>query len=382
VSPITAPGNNGDVLDFQSTQRLSTQAILAIDEAFAKGWLEPQKIHHGSAHLRNLLNEARESIAANLMIPKDSLEFVGELGFGYWTALAGSVKNFSGTFIHGVTDRQVVHGFARELSHSGLNVKTLATDKSGHLAYQSEIPEIQSDSDQFVLFWQHTNRETGIQQRDLDCPIPSNSLLIADMTAAFHVADKPRDWGVALWDSRSFGGPEGLAILAIRPDSIWQSPIPPIDQRRLFGSYSKPLLLLTAIALDERVKEAERESQYLQDLRRELREMICHRITGVKIVGDSEKQYPDKQDPRQLALVADGVAAEEILRQLEKSGVLIDAGSACGAGALSPSHVLEAMGFGESGHLRITLRATHTVRDLERLVELLAREIELFRSID
>ena len=66
VSPITAPGNNGGVLDFQSTQRLSTQAILAIDEAFAKGWLEPQKIHHGSAHLRNLLNEARESIAAEL----------------------------------------------------------------------------------------------------------------------------------------------------------------------------------------------------------------------------------------------------------------------------------------------------------------------------
>jgi cysteine desulfurase len=185
---------------------------------------------------------------------------------------------------------------------------------------------------------------------------------------------------VALWDSRSFGGPEGLAILAIRPDSIWQSPIPPIDQRRLFGSYSKPLLLLTAIALDERVKTAEQEFQYLQELRRKLKEMISHRITGVKIVGDSENQNSGQQDPRQLALVADGVAAEEILRQLEVNGALIDAGSACGAGALSPSHVLEAMGFGETGHLRVTLRATHTVRDLERLVELLAREIELFRS--
>lgn len=380
MSPITAPGSNGDVLDFQSTQRLSSQATLAIDEAFADGWLEPQKIHHRSARLRNLLNEARESIAANLAVPKDSLEFVGELGFGYWSALAGSVKNFSGTFIHGVTDRQVVHGFARELSQSGLEVRTAATDKSGQLAYQLEIADFQSESDQFVLFWQHTNRETGIQQRDLDRPIPSNSLLIADMTAAFHLSDKPRDWGVALWDSRSFGGPEGLAILAIRPDSIWQSPIPPIDQRRLFGSYAKPLLLLTAIALDERVKKAKREFQYLQELRRELSEMINHRITGVKIVGESENRNSAQQDPRQLALVVDGVAAEEILRQLEVNGVLIDAGSACGAGALSPSHVLESMGFGETGHLRVSLGATHTVEDLERLVELLAREIELFRS--
>jgi cysteine desulfurase len=353
---------------------------LAIDEAFANGWLEPQKIHHRSARLRNLLNEARESIAANLAVPKDSLEFVGEIGFGYWSALAGSVKNFSGTFIHGVTDRQVVHGFARELSQSGLKVRTVTTDESGQLAYQSQSPVTQSDGNQFVLFWQHTNRETGIQQRAIDSPIPTNSLLIADMTAAFHVADKPRDWGVALWDSRSFGGPEGLAILAIRPDSIWQSPIPPIDQRRLFGSYSKTLLLLTAIALDERVKTAKQEFQYLQEMRRELSEMINHRITGAKIVGESESRNSAQQDPRQLALVVDGVAAEEILRQLEVNGVLIDAGSACGAGALSPSHVLEAMGFGETGHLRVTLRATHTGSDLERLVERLAREVELFRS--
>ncbi|MFM1788941.1 MAG: hypothetical protein RLZZ12_290 [Actinomycetota bacterium] len=380
MSPITAPGSNGDVLDFQSTQRLSSQATLAIDEAFANGWLEPQKIHHRSARLRNLLNEARESIAANLAVPKDSLEFVGEIGFGYWSALAGSVKNFSGTFIHGVTDRQVVHGFARELSQSGLKVRTVTTDESGQLAYQSQSPVTQSDGNQFVLFWQHTNRETGIQQRAIDSPIPTNSLLIADMTAAFHVADKPRDWGVALWDSRSFGGPEGLAILAIRPDSIWQSPIPPIDQRRLFGSYSKTLLLLTAIALDERVKTAKQEFQYLQEMRRELSEMINHRITGAKIVGESESRNSAQQDPRQLALVVDGVAAEEILRQLEVNGVLIDAGSACGAGALSPSHVLEAMGFGETGHLRVTLRATHTGSDLERLVERLAREVELFRS--
>ena len=226
----------------------------------------------------------------------------------------------------------MVHGFARELSHTGLNVKTLATDKSGYLAYQSEIPEIQSDSDQFVLFWQHTNRETGIQQRDLDCPIPSNSLLIADMTAAFHVADKPRDWGVALWDSRSFGG-----------QRVWQSwRFAPIQSgnhlfpRLINVAYLAPIqnlyFCLPRLLFDERVKEAERESQYLQDLRRELREMICHRITGVKIVGDSEKTISRQANPRQLALVADGVAAEEILRQLEKSGVLIDAGSACWRG--------------------------------------------------
>jgi len=72
--------------------------------------------------------------------------------------------------------------------------------------------------------------------------------------------------------------------------------------------------------------------------------------------------------------------AEEILRAMEKRQILIDAGSACGAGALSPSHVLEAMGFGDSGHLRITLRASHSVADLNQLVGGLREEIERFRA--
>jgi cysteine desulfurase len=199
--------------------------------------------------------------------------------------------------------------------------------------------------------------------------------LIADLTAAISPRQRPSEYGVALWDPRSFGGPEGLAILAINPESIWRSPIPPIDKRRLFGAYSKPLLLLTAIALEEQSKKEAKELAQLGELNGFLRAQIKNSITGVEIVGDSTGT-----NPRSLAIVAEGVVAEEILRALEKREILIDAGSACGAGALSPSHVLEAMGLGQSGHLRITLRATHSVDDLQQLSRVLKEEIERFRA--
>jgi cysteine desulfurase len=375
VSPITASGNQENPLDFQSTQGLSEGARATLDRAFDSGWLEPQKLHHGSAHLRNLLHEARESIATNLKVAVEDLEFVGELGFGYWSVIAGSLKNFSGTFIHGATDRQVVHAFARDWNDKGMKAITAEADGEGLISYQAALDDFDGTRAPFVLVWQGSNRETGVGQQNLEISVPDNSLLIADMTAMFRPDCTPNNWGVALWDPRNFGGPEGLAILAIRPDANWNSPIPKIDRRRLFDSYSKPLLLVTAVALEERIRNLEGEFKTLRKLRSELGERLKYSLSGVKLVGES-----NNQDPRRLALVVDGVAAEEILRQVEKRGVLIDAGSACGSGALSPSHVLEAMGYGQSGHLRITLKTSHTSSDIENLVKILAEEVERFRS--
>jgi cysteine desulfurase len=381
VSPITAhgastsPGGSNSPLDFQSTDGLSNASKAALTKAFESASLEPQKLHHRSAQLRQLLHEARESISANLKVPAENLEFVGELGFAYWAAISGALKNFSGTFIHGVTDRQVVHAFGREFAQAGNLTKTLPTDRSGNLPYESALNESISANDPVVILWQAANRETGVVQKEIKRSLPNDSILIADLTAAISPRQRPSEYGVALWDPRSFGGPEGLAILAINPESIWRSPIPPIDKRRLFGAYSKPLLLLTAIALEEQSKKEAKELAQLGELNGFLRGQIKNSITGVEIVGDSTGT-----NPRSLAIVAEGVVAEEILRALEKREILIDAGSACGAGALSPSHVLEAMGLGQSGHLRITLRATHSVDDLQQLSRVLKEEIERFRA--
>lgn len=381
VSPITAHGastssvGGNTPLDFQSTDGLSKSAMAALPKAFGDAFLEPQKLHHRSGQLRQLLHEARESIAANLKVPAENLEFVGELGFAYWAAISGALKNFSGTFIHGVTDRQVVHAFGSEFALAGNRTITLPTDKSGHLPYESALRESISAKQSVVIFWQAGNRETGVIQKEIGLSLPKDSMSIADMSAAISPSQRPNEYGVALWDPRSFGGPEGLAILAINPQSNWRSPIPPIDKRRLFGAYSKPLLLLTAIALEEHCKNEKKTLAHLRELNSALRAKIMSELHDVEIVGDSSGT-----NPRSLAIVAKGVVAEEILRGFEKREILIDAGSACGAGALSPSHVLEAMGFGDSGHLRITLRASHSLAHLNQLVSGLKEEIESFRE--
>lgn len=331
------------------------------------GWLDPSKLHHDSAKFRNLIEESRESIAANLGVGKSDLEFVGELGFGYWAAISGALTKSSQPFIHGATDRQVVHAFARDHQGRGHEVMKLSCGQDGLFDYESA-----TKFEEPWIFWQATNRETGVEQ---ELPDLKSGNLIADLTASFDPKRLPGSWGVALWDPRSFAGPEGMAILAINGGSEWRSPIPPIDKRRLFGSFSKPLLVLTAIALEEWSNDLSKNRANLAELNRELRSLISNQISGAQLVGSSSNC-----DPRNLAIVISGVITEELLRRLDQRGIKVDAGSACGAGALSPSHVLEAMGYGLDGQIRITLKPGHNKNGVEQLVAALAQEVLQLRN--
>lgn len=355
MSPITARGDLSK--DFQSELPLHPAATELLLNFFDIGWPDPSKLHQQSAHLRNLLGTARDVIASHLGVQNSELEFVGELGVGFQTAMGGLMQESNRLFVHSQIDRQIVHAFGREHAARGGRVQVLKPDGDGFIDY-SHI----SSSLPAVISWQATNRETGVMQQR---PTLSNdALLFADMTASYPLNRLPENWDCALWDPRSFSGPQGLAIIAISNKGKWRNPGPELDNRRVFGSYSKPLLLATAVALENWAKTADENLQRLSELNHFTRVLLHRTFPNVRIAGTQMNS-----DPRFIAFALPDVIAEEILRKVEALGFLIDAGSACGSGALSPSHVLTAMGFGADGNLRITLKPEHSQQSIEALVE-------------
>ena len=345
MSPITRR-------DFQSALPLPASVLANLEPNFAAGWVDAVKIHHQSAAFRIKVNDAKERIATNLGLAPDEIEIVGEIGFGFWSALAGLLAEPC-EFTYSAIDRQLVHAFARSNQERGGANQILAPSQDGLVDYNRARPDS-------VLVWQGTNREMGVEQR---APSGASNRIFADMTARFDPRSLPPNWDVALWDARNFAGPEGIAILGIRSGSRWRSPIPQIDGRRLFGSYSKPLLIAAADALELWNKRSNENRAHLEVLNLSLRRQIAQQIPTLQVVGDRANS-----DPRFIALVANDLIAEEALRELERIGILIDAGSACNAAALTPSHVLAALGFGSDGHLRVTLKAEHSEDDIAALV--------------
>ena len=358
MSPITGR-------DFRSEIPQSPRSAQALSRALESTWLDPAKIHHDSAKLRNLIFEAQESIAENLKVSRENLEYVGELGFGFWMAIAGLLRNNNRPFIYCDCDRQIVHAFAREEQQRV--VKKLEINEEGLADYST--PGLPTDS---VLVWQATNRETGVKQS----PSSRDDFhVFADMTASSNPEQLPSNWSVALWNPRQFAGPEGIAILAINEKSSWQSPLPKVDNRRTFGSYSKAALISAAIALEDWLSEEKRVTKHLTELNLRLRKELKDRIQSFKFAGNHENS-----DPRYLALAIEQVVAEELLRRLDGNDFKIDAGSACGGGALSPSHVLNAMGLGVDGHIRITLKKEHSQRDVIDLATRISDAVSELRA--
>jgi len=358
VSPITN-------LDFRSELRQSARSQQALIDALDLAGLDPRKIHHGSARLRNALGEARESIATDLEISPSNIEFVGELGMGFWLAIEGMLRSSEAPFVYSAIDRQLVHAIARQEKER--KVIELPAPHSGVVDY--EDPKIPNDS---LISWQAANRETGVLQAN---PKRSSLRVFADMTATINPSALPPQWVAAIWDPRSFSGPEGLAILAISDElDTWKNPLPNLDNRRSFGSHSKIAVIATAVALRDWMRNRGALEGQLNNLNSQLRSLIRKRIPGARIAG------AETGDPQRISFIVDDIVAEQLLREMEKSQILIDAGSACSAAELSPSHVLSAMGFGEAGQLRITLKAEHDEAAIENLAKGLETEIAKLRS--
>ena len=87
--------------------------------------------------------------------------------------------------------------------------------------------------------------------------------------------------------------------------------------------------------------------------------------------------------PNNLSVSFPGVEADALLIRLDLEGVAASAGSACSAGSIRISHVLEAIGLDRRlarGTVRLSLGRGLGVEAVERVGELLPRLVEELRA--
>jgi len=244
-------------------------------------------------------------------------------------------------------------------AHQG-NVIKMETDASGHINFLNDAP---ADS---VISLQLGNGETGVIQ-DVDSLKLDSALIAVDATAVGSRSPLPRKWDTALFDAQSWMGPSGLAILAINNSAHYQYPLPRIAPIKSPGSYSLPLLIAASIAL---------ENFIIEDL--SLRNYALTKfaeIEGCQIVAPSSKALPHL-----FSVTLKGVVAENVVRLLAQRSIDVDSGSACSPEDLQPSHVLAAMGYETTGHLRFTLHKGTTENDIDLLVSNVKEVLQQLRS--
>lgn len=341
--------------NFTSEGQLHPAARQALLAAFDQGWADPKKISQSSSKAAILRNQALENIADKLAIPVSSIEVIGEPALGHFLSIAGLFQENS-PFAYSAADKGKIRAISR--SHSG-EVSELSVDRSGGI---QNLTDVAPGS---VLSLLLANGETGVIQEHLD--LPSSVRVAVDATASGSRLPLPSHWNTALFDSLSWNGPAGLAIMAINNRSEFSYPLPHIAPISSPGSYSLPLLIASSIALENFKGE--------DPALRAFALSALSSLEGLEVVAPQAPALPHL-----FSLVAQGVAGEPVIRELAALGIDVDSGSACSPEDLQPSHVLAAMGYETKGHLRFTLHAETTEEDISELASALKAVLQKLRG--
>ena len=324
--------------DFQQERVLHPAANSLLNEFFTKGWPDPAKLNNSSRQASILQEQVRQSFAKALNVRSDEIEFLGEPDLGFQLAIQGLLTPDNKLFYSSI-DRQRIFAVAAYEKNKGRGVTQLQVNNLGQIQESS----ITAND---LLIWQVANGETGNTQ-----PSPkSGAMVFADCTSSGVDLLPNFDYQTALFDSTSWAGPAGLGILIIKSASKWRNPLPHNDLARTPGTFSLPLLLASAVALENYLAQSDHRTK----LKQEIISFITAQITDVDIASTANGLG------KFLSISIKGVEADRLLLDLEEAGFAVDSGSACKSADMQPSHVLAAMGRPIAGNIRLTIHKEMT----------------------
>lgn len=309
-----------------------------LSELFLKGWPDPSKLNNQSRQTALLLQQAKESFAKNLSVRADEIEFLGEVDLGFQLGIQG-LLNKESRLAYSEIDRQKVFAVAATEERAGREIILLPVNDQGDIQ-ESSI----SQND--LLVWQVANGETG----NLQSSPTSKAQIFADCTSS-GIDHLPRfEYQSALFDSSSWAGPAGVGVLVIKSSAKWRNPLPHNDPVRVPNSYSLPLVLASAVAIENYATQ----SDIRPKLKKLIIDFISNQLSDVDIASNLDGLS------KNISVSIKGIEADRLLLALEDAGYAVDSGSACKSADMQPSHVLAAMGRPITGNIRLTIHKEMT----------------------
>ncbi len=349
--------------NFQSESPLHPKAFEVLHAAFENGWADPRKLSQSGSKANQVKNQAIESIAASLKVPVDSIFAFSSMTLGYYLGLQGLLTE-SLTLVHGATDRKDIFAIASRSSHhvlpSALDGKLISPDQQSRNS---------------VLALSVANAETGVIQ---ECEEIIRSVnpdrIFLDATASGIRVQGINNYSTAIFDSRSWYGPSELGLLVIKDKSQWSNPLPHLNAAHPNFEASLPLLLASAVAIENFSSEVEEANLRARKFNSQLRDSFAQ-IPDVDIAGSLHSSLPHLLSASFL-----NCNGEELLRGIQGDGFSVDSGSACTSDNLEPSHVLAAMGVLTHGNIRIAIHPDATQSEIDGLISSVKNNVERLRA--
>jgi cysteine desulfurase len=186
--------------------------------------------------------------------------------------------------------------------------------------------------------------------------------------------------------AHKLGGPTGVGALVVRPGTSLRPLVHGGGQERGLRSGTLPAAALAGFGAAAAAALADRHAGTAAATLATLR---SHLLAGLRTLApDMEVNGgpgPEPGLPGLLSVRFPGRRAEDLLLLLDRYGIACSAGSACASGAVTPSHVLVAMGrdpVAARETVRFSLGHASTRADVDAAVTAVAQALEVLAPAD
>ena len=328
----------------------------------------PNSLHASGRAARRAVEEARESIAADLDVRPSAVVFTSggteadnlAIKGLYWSRRD---PGRPGRVLCSAVEHHAVLDPVRWLAeHEGADVVWLPVDEVGRVQLEALEQALEHPDDVALCTVMWANNEVGTVQpvaaigemcRAAGVPFHTDAV-----QAVGHLPVHPKAVGAraATVSGHKIGGPFGVGALLLDPRL---NPTPVLhgggQEREIrSGTLDAPGIAAFATAVHHAVTGQAARAERLAPLRDSLAKGILDAVPGAIVNGDTGSG-PAARLPGNMHVTFPGCEGDLLLMLLDAAGIDCSTGSACSAGIPEPSHVLLAIGA-DTAHARSSLR--------------------------
>ena len=374
--------------DHNATTTVAPEVLETAVSCLGQVYGNASSIHHFGQAAKQKLEAARRQVAALIHASPAEVVFTSGGTEADNLAILGVVRAAGRAPVHLITsaiEHSAVLGPSAHLEREGVSVTRLPVGAGGMVNPDDVRRSLRPET--VLVSIMHANNELGTVQ-----PIAEIARITSEAGVPLHVdgvqalGKIPVDLETPGVDLYSMSGhklyaPKGVGALFVRKGTR----LAPTtfgghhERDRRPGTENVPGIAALGAAAELAGRSLAGESERLTALRDRLENSVLDRISGTGINGARWNRTPNTSN-----IYFDGIDGEAMVIALDLRGFAVSTGSACSSGAITPSHVLTAMGLSADrarSSLRFSLGRSNTVEQVDALVEALAASVTHLRRI-
>jgi cysteine desulfurase len=373
--------------DYNATTPLDPQVREAMLPFMGEVWGNPSSVHHVGRLARAHLDEARDRAAKVLGAKPSEITFTSGGTESANLAILGTARLLKPKGHHIITSaiehHAVLHCCERLAQDEGFEVTRLPVDQTGLVSPDSLAKAIRPDS--IFVSIMAANNEIGTLQ-----PVAELGAICQQHGVIFHT-DAVQWFGKAPFEriqqfnadlvsicAHKIHGPKGAGALYVKSPLQLSAVLlgGSHENERRAGTENMAGIIGLVETLERFVRTPVFDPLKLRPLTNRLL-LLIDGLPGVQFVGSRDRRLANT-----VSFVVEGSDSLPLLAGLDLEGICASSGSACSAGSLEPSHVVEALGIDQAlanSLVRFSLGRESTLADIERAESILPEVIRRAR---